>query len=347
MTENGVGVISYQFDRDAVWERVRGRKTVFLDTNIWIDMAGGKKPEVQAIKEKLTAMVTAGQIVCPLSAPLIWELYKQDFSKARTGALMEALSLNVCLTPTREMFDWEIEQFARRLAGQNDAECSPKVLFVPVASYLSSYFELTCPVESTESERRELGNALKSQLESLTLTELINLRSDDMSRFLKARPATPYQRNAQDLQAFSRGDRDKVWRIEEKTVFNSIIYPSLMKLSPQFRPVIHQFVQDAPRDKHQGCLPTLLSQLPALHNHVEVMALASQDPNRKEKSSDFFDIELLPVPLAYADVFVSQDRWIRDTLRNRSALLTRNKCVFCSRYDELAYLLTKELNGTF
>jgi hypothetical protein len=85
-----------------------GTEAVFLDTNIWIDMADGKKAEAQPLKHRLTEMVSAGEIFCPLSPPLIWELYLQEYSRVRTGELMEALSLNVCYSPTKEIFDGSI-----------------------------------------------------------------------------------------------------------------------------------------------------------------------------------------------------------------------------------------------
>lgn len=43
MTTKDVGLISCEFDSDKVWERVRGPKTLLLDSNLWIDMADGKK----------------------------------------------------------------------------------------------------------------------------------------------------------------------------------------------------------------------------------------------------------------------------------------------------------------
>ena len=115
MNEETEIVIGYEFDREANWAKVKNRKSVYLDMMFWIEMADGKA-EGQAIKHKLLARVQSGELFCPLSRPLLWELYKQDYSKMRTGLLMETLSLNVCFAPYQSVFTWEIENFAKRLA---------------------------------------------------------------------------------------------------------------------------------------------------------------------------------------------------------------------------------------
>ena len=39
--------IQFGYDKDAVWDRVHGRVSVFLDTNCWINMADGKTEAVR------------------------------------------------------------------------------------------------------------------------------------------------------------------------------------------------------------------------------------------------------------------------------------------------------------
>jgi hypothetical protein len=50
----------------------------------------------------------------------------------------------------------------------------------------------------------------------------------------------------------------------------------------------------------------------------------------------------MPVPLAYAAVFVAQDRGIRDVLENRTEILTRNACRYCFDLVELTKWLRAE-----
>lgn len=71
----------------------------------------------------------AGKVFCSLSAPLIWELYKQEFSELKTGALMEELSLNVSFAQDREIHKWELECFAKRQKEMEHGNCSSKMLY--------------------------------------------------------------------------------------------------------------------------------------------------------------------------------------------------------------------------
>lgn len=61
MAEQNEIVLHFEFDRDAVWERVKERKAVFLDSMVWINMADGK-PDAQPVKEKLREQVRAGKV---------------------------------------------------------------------------------------------------------------------------------------------------------------------------------------------------------------------------------------------------------------------------------------------
>src|SRR4051812_44892266 len=80
---------------NAVTARINNRKSIFLDTNVWIDLREEQGSEAQSIRELLTKLVTEGKIFCPLSFALISELFKQPYELAIiTANLMDDLSLN-------------------------------------------------------------------------------------------------------------------------------------------------------------------------------------------------------------------------------------------------------------
>jgi hypothetical protein len=70
-----------------------------------------------------------------------------------------------------------------------------------------------------------------------------------------------------------------------------------------------------------------------------LMTALADCPNRKDSINAFFDWEIVPVPLAYADVFVSRDKGIRDVLQNRTDILRRNPCRYLSDLSDLESLL--------
>ena len=70
-----------------------------------------------------------------------------------------------------------------------------------------------------------------------------------------------------------------------------------------------------------------------MHNYVEVMLAASTQPTRKDKYNHFLDNEIVVAPLAYADVFVSADRGIKDLVSNRTKILKRSKCQYFNNLE--------------
>jgi len=58
--------IDLSFDKDSSWAKVRGRLSVFLDTNCWIDMADEADETACWVRDKLKALVASGRVFCPL-----------------------------------------------------------------------------------------------------------------------------------------------------------------------------------------------------------------------------------------------------------------------------------------
>jgi hypothetical protein len=97
-----------------------------------------------------------------------------------------------------------------------------------------------------------------------------------------------------------------------------------------------------PEDNLAAYAQEFVRSLPALYNHVELMASLSQNPGQRFEINDFFDHQIMPVPLAYASVFVTKDKGIRDVLRKRTEVLKRNTCRYCDGLAELEEWLKVE-----
>jgi hypothetical protein len=128
----------------------------------------------------------------------------------------------------------------------------------------------------------------------------------------------------------TRGDWDKLLRIEEESIARNYMLPFLSKLPLELKFAVLSIINSLPKDKYGGHMQAILESLPALKNHIEIMALSGINPLRKAKPSDFFDLEMLSAPLAYADAFVSQDKWMKDMVCNRGRFLERTKCKYIS-----------------
>jgi hypothetical protein len=44
-----------------------------------------------------------------------------------------------------------------------------------------------------------------------------------------------------------------------------------------------EYLEAAPKDKYGGCLGDLIAHMPAIQNHMELMAAITQQPSRKDK----------------------------------------------------------------
>jgi hypothetical protein len=341
--------VSCTFDKEAVWTKARHRKPVVLDMNCWINMGDDKCPLSTRIKGTLRKLVSDGTIFCPLSFGLICELYMQaEDSRLRVGTLMEELSLNVSYASREEIFAWEVERAVRRLADAGPIDLSTYEIYVPVLAYLTSRFQLQFPHGFPSEHIEDFTKKLKERAESLTFTELLTMRAaregDTIFNFIKQFPAPKYSTEAKCIWDMVKGDKQKIQRIESETIFKQYIQPAIRKLPLSVQSKFLDYLQTAPKDKFSGCLGGLINHMPAIRNHMELMSAVTQQPSRKDKINDFFDNDIIPVPLAYASVFVAQDKGIRDLLRNRTAILKRNSCYYCFDLAELEGWLTARGN---
>jgi hypothetical protein len=332
--------VSCSFDKDAVWKKVCRRKPVVLDMNAWINMADDKSDLATRVKGTLRKLVSDGVIFCPLSFGLICELYRQaEDSRLRVGTLMEGLSLNVSYASKEDIFAWEVERCVRRLADAGPIDLSDFGLYVPVAAYLASNFHLTFPEDSPAARVEEAVKMVNDRANSLTFTELLQLRAanetDDIFNFAKSFPSPDLSEERKRIWDSLKGNREKILRNETESVFRLYVKPAMDNLPPPVKARFIRYLPTAPKDKYGGVLGELLKYLPSIQNHIEVMAAVSQNPARRDKGNDFFDFEVIPVPLAYASVFVAQDKGIRDMLRNRTRILERSDCRYCFDLTEL------------
>jgi hypothetical protein len=329
-------VVGYRFDRDAVWAKVKDRKAVYLDMMIWIAM-GDDKPEGRTIKSKLRDAVRAGKVFCPLSQSSLWELHKQDYSKLRTGALMEEFSLNVCFSRKQDVFSWEVEQFAKRSACEVDTPSARKMLFTSIIGHVAGDMTLAFDAGTSEDVIQAQTRLICGHLDAMGLTEFLKLAEHDkgIASHFKSMAPPPYQKQAQFFHQHARADRGKVWRAEELAVADAYIKPAMANLSDELHGALARFFDGVQVDKHKSKLHALIAECPALHNHLEAMTRNSEDHNRKDRVNDFFDLEMLAVPFAYANAFATWDKWVRERFLKPGGFLKRSKCQFCSSIAEL------------
>ena len=318
--------IQFDFDNEAVWNRIRRRHSIFLDTNCWIQMADEVNETACRVRDGLKRAVVAGKVFCPVSWGILEELFLQSGrSLTVTSNLMEELSLNACFVMRREVFQWEFARSLGRCLGAPVDE-SLNGLFTTPAAFVGSRPAVMFDMPDGQTISPEaVANAqadFRDEMGRIGITELAN----SMSGPGPAGAPPAYSEVAKRAMEEFKGDKSKLFVAEATNCFATYVTPLLTRFPPLASTLwLKQFVGPS---GDEGWFRRALTELPALYNFVDIMVATDRQPARKDKHNHFMDNEIAVAPLAYTDVFVAKDKGIRDLLRNRTHILTRTKCLY-------------------
>jgi hypothetical protein len=355
--------ISCSPDKDAAWRKAAGRKPIYLDMSCWIRLREEKLPLHCEVKTILRRFVSEGRVFCPLSGTLIWELYKQEpGSRLRTAALMDELSLSLTYANNYEIFAWEIERFVSRSLGFGAIDMTQSGLYVPILGYLSSQSHIAFPEEyASDMMNEEFIRQIRQKVNTTTLTEFLKMRLNDredwVGQYFKQLAPPPVSARIAFLREKADRRKNALLLVEWFHVLESEVYPAVKDRLPsevvgRFAEYLRSMDANVPEDKLTIArtakrLDEQLKPLPALYNHVELLTTLSRDPKQKYEINDFFDQEHMPIPLAYASVFVAHDggikHWLRDSA-NKTRVMERTKCRYCCNLEELLDWLSNKSN---
>jgi hypothetical protein len=221
--------IQFEFDMESVWNRIRGRRCVFLDTNAWIHMSDEVDDTARRVRDDLKARVAGGTVFCPVSWGTLEELFKQaGESLPRTAALMEELSLNACFIMRTELYQWELARSLARCLGA-PVDDTLKGLFTNPAAFTGSRpcvtFDL--PADQVLGAAAVANSQVEFQKEmaSIGITELTR-RMADGTRIGDTPPA--YTEAAKKAKEFYKGNRNKLFAAEAENCIIMYIRPQLV-----------------------------------------------------------------------------------------------------------------------
>ena len=291
------------------------------------------------VRDRLKALVASGHMFCPLSWGVLEELFKQSGESLMiTARLMEELSLNVIFVVRTELYKWELSRSMRRLLGE-PVDNSLKGLFAPPAAFSGSG---PCVVWKTDlslgAESQQIAKAyMKYNLSKIGVVELAEKIGG--TKLDETPPA--YSEDAKKVKEKFKGDKKKLFLEEAGNCFYMYITPLLLNYPQQV--IASWSAQFGPPVDEEAWFLKALVELPALHNFIDIMVAADSQPERKDKNNDFFDNEIMVAPLAYATVFVSKDKGIRDMLRHRTKILSRTKCQYFDSLNALEAWLSENV----
>ena len=306
------------------------RTVLFLDSSIWYQLARKRPPEAAQACDRLRALVQQGQVLCPVSWPLISELRKQTQASALPIAeLMDECSLGLSYANDNELITAEIRQFVHGLINDTPIALAPKQVYVPITGFISTSASIVWPAgfPATPEQQIATNEQLLVGIRAMTLTRLVSGSPDNFQQ-----PETVhdpgYQKAWKERFAFAHGDRSVMRRVEQEYQLHNVFLPELKKETDKLlfldRLTFHARLKKMPLDQYGGAATAIFEQLPALRTKTEVMAIMGFNPHRKGTMNDFYDAEIMIAPLAYANAFAAHDRWVTHLLTNESTILSTN-----------------------
>lgn len=332
-----------KFRNNVDYNILNGREIIYLDSNAWIDLADEKTQTAKILKELLLILVKDHKIFCPLNFPTLSELYNQSYtSMLRVGELMNSLSLNFSFSFSKDIWSHEVVKFVFSYLNNVEYTLSNQVLFVPFIGYLSSNASLTFPEDSDTEKEMVLYKILKNKISKMTLSEFIKLSNGLENRHQK-NLANKIQNDWNDRWDRNNGDRKKI-RIEiENIIANEVLLPLLRNINTNLTKdqllQITNYIASFPKDNKGRAFNSIIKNMPSLKNEVEIWSAAQLDRNRKITMNDFFDLENIPIPLAYSNYFLARDKWVRHLLKITN-LPRQNNCHYFFDPNELLNSLT-------
>lgn len=323
--------------------RIKGRRSLFLDIHVWNKVARQKNELHKNLKKSLQSLLQDGLIFCPLSKDILHELFKQEYESALLVAeLMNELSLNACFADNDEIYNKEVLDHLMRIIDGKEYSISDTDLFVPVLACVRSRGKLVYPNGFPEDRVKEFSEIFTDKISQMTIVDLVELQKDTLPLKPKV-DVSRYSEIWRERRDFTKGNRNKMRRIEEEYTASAMILPRLNKLRALFPiPLQEKYsrhIHSVPKDNYGGALGHILKELPSLNNYIEVMTVAGLDPNKKPRINDFHDIEMMIVPLTYSDVFVSEDKWIRRLINQLSNSSNKNRATYIDSFAGLGEYL--------
>lgn len=259
----------------------------------------------------------------------------------KVGKLMEEFSLNFSFANWDEIWKSEVRNFVYSYLHKTKYVVEDEILFVPFIGYLSSKASLIYP-DGYKKEFAEEVNSLQKNISKFTLTDFIKISNG--AKDIVRKDHSAYIKD-EWLNALKRAKGNKAKLRYENETFTSktriltTLFEINKELSPENLLKITEYLNSFPKDNKGRIFNSIIGFLPTLRNEVEILSVVSLDKQRKVTMNDFFDIENLIVPLAYSDVLVSRDRWIRSLLKVTD-LPEKNNCKYFYDFEGLIKYLS-------
>ena len=305
-------------------QSIASRRKIYLDARFWIiarDAALGVRtdPAARKLIHHLRRGVSAGRIVCPVSASMFLELMKQSYSPGRrigTAKLIDELSLGVSMIPSRIVMGTEIHSFLLKANGHIDLYPMQELIWTKVAYVLGDTYPSLArlsPAEELAIQKDFFDHLWDWSLS--TMVETIGDKAPPPDRFVELSRETN-EKNAQfkyELRSFTqtydielRGAIEVAGDIAADVVHQLAEKEAGAELSPTPEERASSINMSRNLLYHAFKKPGTKDALRSIHIAASIHAAMRWDKDRKFKPNDYYDFEHATAALGYCDAFLTE-----------------------------------------
>lgn len=345
-------------DTSEVYERhVRGRRTVYLDNNVWIALTDQKTAVATECLEVCRLAVASKIALFPLSYASVVELLDQPRIAPRENqsSLMDELSEGVSFRAAAPVERVEICSAFSFFIGDS-FEPPPKAEFFTyiIDSVADNCLEVSDDFK--EQDAQSLVTHLRTHAGICSVSWLLEHLDVDASRTRHLAMGDRFvslmsksiKESSEHFRSGSKPDAKGMLHEEHSYLFRRRILPLFRDLMLERWPPEELIVELPLRmKKFTDCngkggpeqLARLISKMPSINLFAQMMQARSMDSKRQVRRQDFWDIEHARVSGAYADAFVTCDRNLVDLLESRCQVPAERNCLIVRKLEDLVTLL--------
>lgn len=326
-------------------ERVKGRRSIYLDTNAWSDLSERGSSAAERAYVAAARAHVADLTLFPLAYATITELIKRDVNddSVRQAELMDFLSRGVSLRGDPHVRDLEA-MCAFQFMTEGASVPPTQEMFTIIACYLGDR-EVPAVGVRNDAGVIQLVYPTVRWLQSVMRTpEILEHEAQTDRKYVEE--ITKKMNDAPSWATDGSGKLNaRTLRFEEHTAaFNKYVLANLPQLvGLEGMELITQRLQGHVKKPGPAAVAAVVAAMPSIGLSCELHVQKLLARARTEKQ-DFYDHEHAARAIPYVDAFVTSDTGLLDLLRRAKVRKTHN-CVILESMGALAQYL-EELVST-
>jgi hypothetical protein len=326
-------------------DRILGRRAIYLDTNVWIQLSHERTEDAQKCLAACKAAQRAGAVVFPLSYAAISELIEQASSPSQMKRceLMDELSVGVSFRHSQAIREIEAQNGLRVLLGEVPVPVDRTTSFSYVVEAFGHASLSFTPDWTEEMIAQFMEHCWSTGFVTTIKWHLQHSNLDAWRReHIESERATQL-RFEQSLSASidhyktrnGKPDYSAAVRDGHRYYFESAVLPLIAAIATaeEFQRITG-LIRNIAHGNDDELLAQVLEAVPSVDAQCRMLAHRIMNPTRPYKAEDFWDVEHAVIPCIYSDAFCTLDGGLRHALRTPD-VLNNSRCKILAGLDHL------------